>query len=328
MTHTPQPRFPAPVQAFVGGLFVVLLAACGQTATPELAPAVEEAPAVESTLEIIDIDTGARRAVLTSREEIGAPNWSRDGAELIFNSGGQLYAVPIAGGERRHIPTGTVTRIVHDHAPSPDGTQIAFSAYDSDDRDTRVASVHVIPYAGGDPSRVTSEGPSYFHAWSSDGEMLAFTGRRGEEDNYDVYTIPAAGGRERRLTNAEGTDDGADYALDGTIYFNSARTGHMQIWKMESSGANQAQVTNDPTFNDWFPHPSPDGLWLIFLSYDGATEGLQNNQPVSLRIMPRDGSAPPRVLTTLTGGQGTVNAPSWAPNSRSFAFVSFRVIEE
>ena len=66
--------------------------------------------------------------------------------------------------------------------------------------------------------------------------------------NYDVYTVPAEGGEETRLTDAEGLDDGPDYSADGRyVYFNSERTGAMRIWRMDSNGANQIQVTSLPT---------------------------------------------------------------------------------
>jgi Tol biopolymer transport system component len=46
---------------------------------------------------------------------------------------------------------------------------------------------------------------------------------------------------------------------------------------------------------------------------------------VVLRIMPSDGSAPPRILTRLFGGQGTFNVPAWSPDSQEIAFVSYRL---
>ena len=42
--------------------------------------------------------------------------------------------------------------------------------------------------------------------------------------------------------------------------------------------------------------------------------------------MPADGSAPPKVLTRLFGGQGTINVPSWSPDGTRLAFVSYQYI--
>ena len=44
------------------------------------------------------------------------------------------------------------------------------------------------------------------------------------------------------------------------IYFNSDRTGRMHVWRMKTDGKQQEQITKDD-YNNWFPHPSPDGKW-------------------------------------------------------------------
>jgi Tol biopolymer transport system component len=298
------------------------LAACAQTQATQSAAPTPTAPAVEYTLETIDIETGARRAILASREEIGAPNWSRDGRELYYNSGRELRAISVEGGAPRVIHTVSGANGAHDHGPSPDGTLLAVSDY----ADDRVSFIHLAPLAGGASRKLTQNGPSYFHGWSPDGARIAFTAVRGD-DNYDVYEIDVATGAERRLTNSAAFDDGADYAPDGTMYFGSSRSGAMRIWKMDPNGENQTQVTNDAAFQDWFPHPSPDGRWLVWLSFPGDVTGLESRRAVTLRLMPRDGAAPPRTLATLTGGHGSINAPPWSPDSRAVAFVSHRVLD-
>jgi Tol biopolymer transport system component len=144
-----------------------------------------------------------------------------------------------------------------------------------------------------------------------------------------VYTIPVGGGEEKRLTTAKGLDDGPDYTADGKyIYFNSNRTGLMQIWRMKPDGSGQEQVTDDE-YNNWFPHPSPDGKWLIFLSYDKSVDSGAHppNKQVQLRLMPLKGGKP-RTVAKLFGGQGTINVPSWSPDSKQVAFVSYRVLNE
>jgi Tol biopolymer transport system component len=40
--------------------------------------------------------------------------------------------------------------------------------------------------------------------------------------------------------------------------------------------------------------------------------------------MPAEGGAI-QVLAKLFGGQGTINVPSWSPDSTSLAFVSYRL---
>jgi len=137
--------------------------------------------------------------------------------------------------------------------------------------------------------------------------------------------VPAQGGEEKRLTTAKGLDDGPEYTPDGKfIFFNSDRTGLMQIWRMKPDGSDQEQVTSDD-FNNWFAHPSPDGKWIVFLSYDKDVTGHPANKPVRLRLMPLGGGKI-QELARLFGGQGTMNVPSWSPDSRQVAFVSYELI--
>jgi Tol biopolymer transport system component len=178
--------------------------------------------------------------------------------------------------------------------------------------------------------RVTPKSPSYFHGWSPDGKWLVYTGGRkhgpdDKADKYDIYKISADGGEEIRLTDAPGLSDGPEFSPDGQwIYFNSTRTGLMQLWRMRPDGSQQEQVTDDE-FNNWFPHPSPDGKWLVFLSYETEVKGHPEDQDVSLRVMPLAGGKI-EVLAKLFGGQGTINVPSWSPDSRRVAFVSYQYV--
>ena len=100
-----------------------------------------------------------------------------------------------------------------------------------------------------------------------------------------------AGGDETRLTTAKGLDDGPDYSPDGQyIYFNSERTGHMQIWRMKADGRDQEQVFSDD-YNNWFPHISPDGKWMVVLTYENDVRGPPENKDVMLRLLSLSGSS-------------------------------------
>jgi TolB protein len=274
---------------------------------------------LESSLEIVEVASGNRRVVRHFTDHIEAPNWSPDGSYLLYNSGGRLYTISPEGGEPEPLDTGFANQLNNDHGLSPDGSLLAVSDQSRDGQ----SRVYVLPAEGGTPRLVTPQAPSYWHGWSPDGQTLAFVGQR--DDAFDIYTVPVEGGQESRLTDAPGLDDGPDYSPDGQyIYFNSVRTGTMQIWRMRADGSDQKQITFD-AYNDWFPHPSPDGRWIVFVSYEPDVEGHPANQDVQLRVLPVEGGEP-RVLATLFGGQGTLNVPSWAPDSRSFAFVSYRLV--
>jgi hypothetical protein len=282
---------------------------------------ITQLPLVESTLETIAIASKDRKVVYTKRAHFEAPNWSRDGKYFLFNQGGRIYKLPVTGGEPQLIDTGFATRCNNDHGISPDGTQLVIS---DQSQEQRRSLIYVLPITGGTPRRVTQLAPSYWHGWSPDGKTLAYCADRN--GNYDIYTIPVEGGEEKRLTTAAGLDDGPDYSHDGQyIYFNSERTGLMQIWRMKTDGSEQTQITNDE-YNNWFAHPSPDGKWLVILSYEKDVKGHPANRDVVLRLMPVGGGEI-QVLAKLFGGQGTINVPSWSPDSRQLAFVSYRLID-
>jgi Tol biopolymer transport system component len=287
-----------------------------------------------SNLETVTLDTTIRHVIYSAQGRFEAPNWSRDGSYLLFNRNGHIEKLPATGGKPEILNTGFADRVNNDHGISPDATQLAISDNSQPTKsptgeDTHDSLVYVLPITGGTPRRLTKDAPSYWHGWSPDGKTLAFVGQRNGD--FDIYTIPVAGGEETRLTTAKGLDDGPEYSPDGEyIYFNSERTGHMQIWRMHPDGSAQEQVFSDD-YNNWFPHISPDGKWMVFLTYEREVTGHPENKDVMLRLMSL--SSEPNndkkitVLAKLFGGQGTINVPSWAPDSKSLAFVSYQFID-
>ena len=274
---------------------------------------------LNSNVEIMDVATGRRRIVYRATGSVQAPNWTRDGKALIWNQDGKLYRFDIATGQPTVINTGMRDRNNNDHVLSFDGKWLAIS--DGSDSASRNQSVvYVVPTEGGTPRRITEKYPSYLHGWSPDGKTLVFTGIRGTA--IDIYSIPVAGGTEHPLTQNQGMNDGPEYGPDGRIYFNSTRTGKMQVWRMNADGSSPEQLTND-TFNNWFPHVSPDGKSLVYIAFPPDITPTDHPwyKHVSLRSMSVSGG-PAKVLAYLYGGQGTINVPSWSPDGKFIAFVS------
>jgi Tol biopolymer transport system component len=282
---------------------------------------------IGSVLELLDVTTGDRRVVRASEQPFEAPNWTRDGGSLIYNTSGagdtrgRLVRYDLATGETATIGTATNTRNNNDHVLSFDGTMLGIS----DQSQPGGSAVYTVPLAGGTPKRITANAPSYMHGWSPDGKTLVYTGGRGKDTpEFDIYAMNADGsGTERNLTNSKGLDDGPEYSPDGKfIYFNSVRSGSMQIWRMKPDGSEPEQITSDG-WNNWFPHVSPDGQSVVFISFptDVAPAEHPYYKHVLLRVMPA-GGGPVRVVAYVYGGQGTMNVPSWSPDSRMIAFVS------
>ena len=275
---------------------------------------------VDSILEIYDVNSNERRQLKTYPGTIEAPNWTQDGKTLIFNKQGRLWAYDLASGTETEIDSGFADACNNDHVLSPCGTMIAISHQTWEDGQSRI---YTMPIGGGKPELITPIAPSYLHGWSPDGKSLAYCAERNGQ--YDVYSIPAAGGRETQLTDIPGLDDGPEYSPCGKyIWFNSTRSGLMQVWRMGQDGSDPTQMTFDES-NSWFPHVSPDGKLVVYITYrkgDVEPHSHPPNKDVELRLMSAEGGEY-RTVVSLFGGQGTINVNSWSPCSGKFAFVSY-----
>jgi len=291
---------------------------------------------VRSKISVYDLTAKSVQVVHTADKLFSAPNWAPNGKYLLLNAEGALWRVPLAGDiQPERVDLGSVKGCNNDHGFSPDGKLLAISAW----AESKPSShVWVANADGTNPRQITPNGPSYYHTWSPDGRWLVYTGKRSDETgkvNWDIFRISADGGAEQRLTTHAAYDDGADFSPDGEwIYFNSQRSGTEDIWRMPATGAGPGdmraeQVTNDE-FENWFPHPSPDGKRLLFISYAKGTVGHPANLNVELRMMampgPILGNSHVETVQKLFGGTGTINSPSWSPDSKKFSFVSYELL--
>ena len=287
-------------------------------------------PVLHSTLESVLVANTDRRVRYTAAIHFEDPNWTPDGRALIFNQEGTLQRFALDNGlhpidstlpralASTLIPTAPQTKINGDHGVSPDGSQIAIGNQEPDGQ----ARIYVVPIEGGTPRRVTEKGIAYFHAWSPDSKTISFTSPQG--DNFDAYTIPATGGPATLLA---ARSDVAEFAPDGHwIYFQSDRTGHMQIWRMHADASAPEQLLVSDT-SDWFPHISPDGTMIAFLAYKAGTQGHPANQDVEIRVLTL-ADKKVRTVAKLLGGRGTMNVPSWSPDSKMLAFTSYAFLPQ
>jgi TolB protein len=279
-----------------------------------------------SYIQTVDIKTGKIDTVLVAKGDFEAPNWHPDNY-LVLNFRGKIYKLDLDTKQLIEINTGSINQIMDDHGLSPGGKWIAITSFDTANPSKRLYkfSISIVPAEGGQPRKITtSQDLSFWHGWSPDGKTIAFCG--GDFSNLDVYTIPVEGGAVKRLTDTAGLDDGPDYSPDGKyIYFHSYRSGRMQIWRMHPDGSQQTQMTFDENAN-WFPHPSPNNKWIAYIAY--TTDEKQNHpfgKNVKLRLMAPKTKAVKDITPVFYGGAGTINTPSWSPNSKKLAFVSYSV---
>jgi len=277
-----------------------------------------------SKMEIMNVFDGKRKIVYEDNGRFEAPNWMPDGKGLLFNQGGNIYTVPLTGGTPTVLNTGAVKRSNNDHVISFDGKWLAISSH-RDGMPGGGSTVYYLPITGGEPKIVTDSTPSYLHGWNPSAKEVVYTAQRiSKSPVYNIFKKPINGGAEVQLTNlTKGLADGPEYSPDGKfIYYNCTVSGNMQLWRMKVDGSEPTQLTFDE-YNNWFAHVSPDNKWIAFISFPNTVDPTDHPfyKRVMLRLMPVSGGAP-RAIAYLYGGQGTINTPSWSPDSKSIAFVS------
>ncbi len=290
---------------------------------------------LRSRIFLYDLRDGSSRLLYTADSVWEAPNWSPDGQYLITNHEGAIYRLPVpASGTAMPIKLAVPAELNcnNDKALSPDGRQLAFSASAPASKGSEVYLAHA---DGSGAKQMTNEVPSYFHGWSPDGKTLAFVAQRHGSGQYDIYGIGTQGGAEQQLTSNVHQDDGPDYSPDGRwIYINSDRSGKQAVWRFPASGAGpddaKAELVVNDELQDWFPHISPDGKRMVYLGYPAGTPTHNpRDVAVEIRFVTVDHDkvdAAKRTLVKATGGQGTMNVNSWAPDSRRFAYVTYEKI--
>ena len=302
-------------------------------ATPAQASGAAESQHLRSRLFIYDLRDGSSHLAFTADTIWEAPNWSPDGKYLISNSEGHIYKLvlkqdgTVVTPQRLAVPD--EYRCNNDKAISPDGRKLGFSATVAPHEGSQV---FVADADGTNPKLLTQDSPSYFHGWSPDSATMAFVAQRHGSGQYDIYGVPASGGAETQLNTSPSQEDGPDYSPDGKwIYVNSTRSGKEAIWRFPAAGAgvkdaNAQMVVNDG-LEDWFPHISPDGKRMVYIGYPSGTPTHNpRNVHIELKLVAiqKDKVAGmQKTLVNATGGQGSLNVNSWAPDSMRFAYVTY-----
>ncbi len=271
-------------------------------------------------LETMNVFNGKRKVIYESDGRFEAPNWMPDGKKLLFNMEGSLYTIPMDGGKTQKLNTGSANRNNNDHGISFNGKLLAIS----NSKEGEGSAIYVLPLEGGEPERITELTPSYWHGWNPNNKEVVYVAKRSEDQPYNIFKASIKDGKEIPVTTFDyGHVDGPEFSPDGEyIYYNGSQSGTMQIWRMKPDGSENEQLTFDQ-YNNWFPHISPDGKWMVFISFPETipANGHPSYKRVTLNLMPISGG-PSKVIAYLYGGQGTINVPSWSPDSKQIAFVS------
>lgn len=283
----------------------------------------QNASQIVSQLILLDVETGEEKIILEENRHFEAPNWSRNGDYLIINSAGLIEKVAIDGEKLGIIDTDFADECNNDHGFSFDGKWLVISHNDSTVTSSNGKSrIFILPAIGGTPQLITTNAPSYWHGISPCSQWIVYCALRDEE--WDVYRADIATGKETRLTDAPGLDDGPEYSYDGEwIYFNSHRTGRMHLYKMRPDGSEQTQLTFDQ-YDNWFPHPSPDNKSVAYISYMKDQKGQHPfGKDVKIKLLDVATGTIRNLTSVFYGGQGSLNVHSWSPDGKRLAFVRY-----
>jgi Tol biopolymer transport system component len=187
------------------------------------------------------------------------PQFSRDGRKLVYSQVSEDANIWRRDASGRSTPVKLISSTQYDSSPqySPDGSRVAFRSNRSGSHEIWVADNE-----GRNPTQITHSGGTLTGTprWSPDGKEIAFDSR--PEGQPDIYTIPAGGGKARRITSDRAEDVVPSWSQDGLwIYFASNRSGVWQVWRGPKSGGPAQQVT---TLGGFAAFESPDGAYLYY----------------------------------------------------------------
>jgi Tol biopolymer transport system component len=253
-------------------------------------------------------------------------NWASDGKSIYVHEDGHIEKIPLltpeAGGRPQRVSLGNLVDCSGNFGLSPDRKWLAVSCAEksSGQHDVYVVPAQVTPTRAA-PRKIThGTASSYFHAWSPDSQTIAFT--RGSAGKADIFAISVTGGTEVRLTS-DTVNDGPDYSPDGKlIYFDSARSGSTQIWRMKPDGSAAEQITDDDNINS-SPHISPDGKTVAFLSQPAAGGGVGIGDAELKVFSVNDGLI--RTLASFQGDRGSFSMYGWG-DANHLAFISYQFL--
>ena len=262
---------------------------------------------------------------------------SPDGGTIVFDMLGDLYTVPIGGGEAKALTEGI--DFCFDPRFSPDGHRIAFIS-DRDGAD----NLWVMNADGSKPRALTEEREHLVHnpAWSPDGEYIAakkdFTSTRSIAAG-EIWLIHAGGGGgvplverpngakdQKTIAEPAFSPDGryVYYSQDitaGRIWeYDKDSTGRIYAIKRLDRATGEVDVLVDGPGGAIRPVPSPDGKWLAYVKrLPDSSSSLWVKDLTTGEELPLHPDLD-RDLQETMGSEGNSPAIAWLPDSQTIVF--------
>lgn len=238
-------------------------------------------------LMLLDLATGAE-TLISSRTffNITSLKWLSDGDGLLFT------AIEILDGPRRIWQVSRATGDIK--ALTSDATNYQSISLDTT-ADKLIATnvsntFHLYFAPKEDPHKTKSLAAVRTFTFGSNGKIL-YAG-----DDGDIWTINYDGAEQRQLTNSPFKESNPRVSPDGRyIFFSSARSGSIQVWRVDTDGSNQTRLTHREGGASIFV--TPDQHWVYFLSllsgtlWKVSTDGTEELQVSEERVW-RPGISP------------------------------------
>ncbi|MYB20060.1 MAG: amidohydrolase family protein [Holophagales bacterium] len=259
---------------------------------------------------------------------------SPDGERIVFDLLGDLYVIPVGGGDAEALTNG----MAWDMMPrfSPDGSEIAFIS----DR-TGGDNVWTIPADGGDPRQISREDFRLVNnpVWSPDGRFIAarkhFVSTRslGSGEIWLYHASGEGAGLQLNEKPNEQKDLGEPaFSPDGRyVYFSQDTTpgGTFQYGKNAAEGIYSIRRIDRETGDIETviagpggavrPTPSPDGRYLAFVRRIRFQSHLFLHDLRSGENIPIH-DALDRDMQEIWAVHGVYSTMAWTPDSRSIVF--------
>jgi TolB protein len=217
----------------------------------------------------------------------------------------EVYIADYDGFNQRRITVGRQLNV----SPtwSPDARAIAYTSWRTGFQDIFISRIYEGTMVN--PAKGTANAQNSLPMFSPDGTRIAFTSNR--DGNSEIYIMNIDGSGLRRITNHPAIDTTPTWSPSGTqLAFTSDRGGTQSIYVVGVDGLNVRRVTFENSDRaTWSPAPRNE------IAYTARTGPGHDIKVLDIAT---------NEIRQLTFGEGSNEAPSWAPNGRHLAFWSTR----